>query len=135
MGIIYCGVCLYTNKKYIGSSKLSLQRRITYHINRQQDNEFYNDIQLYGREGWLWGVVEKDIPDDELLLRELYWVEEFGIDNLYNTRRPIKPLGETDYSLHKQKYLDRQREYLKRPEVRERRRIQRQEKYRETHPD
>lgn len=135
MGIVYCGVCLHNNKKYIGSSVETLSERVRNHFRRHHNNEFYRDIDTYGRDGWLWGVVEDDIPEDNLRQREDYWIQHFGLDNLYNTRRGYRGSDETDYSRHKQKYLDRQREYLKRPEVRERRRLQRQRQYRERHPN
>ena len=94
MGTIYCIVCLKNNKKYIGKTKSRLKDRMKHHWSEgknhklQTRNQLYQDIDLYGREQFIYGVVEEGIPLSDLDKKERYWVEQYWGQNLYNLRKP-----------------------------------------------
>ena len=89
-GIVYLIHCLTNNKRYIGSSKNPLEHRIHKHFfcNRPMKNPLYGDIDLYGRENFIYGIVEENIPLQDLTDRETHWIRLYNGDyDLYNIRR------------------------------------------------
>jgi group I intron endonuclease len=94
-GVIYCIVCLKTNKKYIGQTRQEFEKRLYQHEidSRRRKNYFYNSIRKYGWENFIWGIIE-ECEVNLLNEREKYWIQyykthiyEYG----YNTE-----LGGTD---------------------------------------
>ena len=69
MSSVYCMVCLHTNKKYIGSTKQKVKDRVRSHFARHKDTEFYRDIDFYGKDGWVYGVIE-EVDEDQRKIRE-----------------------------------------------------------------
>jgi group I intron endonuclease len=87
-GKIYCAHCIFTGKKYIGQTvKKYLNYRITEHFADcvNYNHKFANAIKKYGRNGFIWGIVEEcdiSILND----REVYWIEKYDtFNNGYNT--------------------------------------------------
>lgn len=94
MGVIYCIHCLKTNKKYIGSS-VCLVKRISKHYRLGERQEggsqlLYEDIYLYGRESFLYGIVE-EVDESILRDREDYWKRKLHETyTLYNMKNPVE---------------------------------------------
>lgn len=93
-GIHYgvCGVYKITNKyngkSYIGSS-VQVANRISNHMNRDArryaNKPFYKDVNLYGKEGFIFEVLE-ECSKDNLIEREQYWYDT--LHPQYNIIRP-----------------------------------------------
>ena len=86
---VYCIHCLVTNKKYVGSS-IDIERRVNKHFHRGRSkgrsNLLYRDIDAYGRDMFVCGVIEE--CDDNIKERERYWIEYYNtIAEGYNIRR------------------------------------------------
>lgn len=85
-GKIYCAHCIFTGKKYIGQTiKNYLQLRINEHYSDciNYNHKFANALKKYGRDGFIWGVVEET---DKLNEREVYWIEYYdSYGNGYNS--------------------------------------------------
>lgn len=88
-GKIYCAHCIFTGKKYIGQTRRRLLcNRIASHFadanNGYGRSKFYNALRKYGRDGFIWGIIE----ECELYLlnnREIYWIAEYKtVENGYN---------------------------------------------------
>lgn len=87
-----CGVYKITNKyngkSYIGSS-VQVASRISNHMNRDAkrypNKPFYKDVNLYGKEGFVFEVLE-ECGKDNLIEREQYWYDT--LHPQYNTIRP-----------------------------------------------
>jgi group I intron endonuclease len=92
---IYCIHSLTTGKKYIGSSK-NLKERIKGHYKpcHWKNSLLYNDMKLYGKETFVWGVVEK-VEEKDMLEREKYWIGEYNsIVEGYNQVIPVRTMEE-----------------------------------------
>jgi group I intron endonuclease len=91
MGTIYCIVCLKNNKKYIGSSTNMYERMKAHYkssVWRKKNNPLYGDMKLYGREQFIWGVLEV-VDEEDMLEREKHWIREYNtIEEGYNILRP-----------------------------------------------
>jgi group I intron endonuclease len=88
-GKIYCAHCIPTGKKYIGQTKYKLlSYRISCHFSdtnrRNRKGKFQKALQKYGRDGFVWGIIEEcDLL--ELNAREIYWIAEYKtVENGYN---------------------------------------------------
>jgi group I intron endonuclease len=88
-GKIYCAHCIFTGKKYIGQTrKRLLCDRIGGHFadakRTNRDGKFHNALNKYGRDGFIWGIIEE--CDFNLLNdRETYWIAEYKTtENGYN---------------------------------------------------
>lgn len=87
-----CGVYKITNKyngkSYIGSS-VQVASRISNHMNRDAKRyptkPFYKDVNLYGKEGFMFEVLE-ECSKDKLIEREQYWYDT--LHPQYNIIRP-----------------------------------------------
>jgi|DEB0MinimDraft_6_1074348.scaffolds.fasta_scaffold06033_2 group I intron endonuclease len=93
---VYCIHSLITGKKYIGSSK-NLKERIKGHFKPshwKNNYPLYDDMKLYGKENFVWGVVEK-VEEKDMVEREKYWITELNsIVEGYNKVRPVRTLEE-----------------------------------------
>lgn len=88
-GKIYCAHCIFTGKKYIGQTrkKLLCDRIASHFVDANKEyriSNFHNALKKYGRNGFIWGVIEE--CDVSLLNdREIYWISEYKtIENGYN---------------------------------------------------
>lgn len=88
LGNIYCAHCISTGKKYIGQTvKRNINLRVNEHFADcvKYNHKFANALKKYGREGFIWGIIEEcDVSD--LNDREIYWIEQYDTFNSgYNT--------------------------------------------------
>ena len=88
-GKIYCAHCISTGKKYIGQTRQHLLcNRIANHFvvanKNYSDGKFQKALKKYGRNGFIWGVIEE--CDISLLNdKEIYWIAEYKtVENGYN---------------------------------------------------
>lgn len=79
MGQIYMATCTITNLSYIGKA-VNWKDRKKHHIRPSApDCYFHRAINKYGKDNFLWQVLEDNIPQDKLNEREIYWI------SFYNT--------------------------------------------------
>ena len=78
LGILYKATNKINGKCYIGQTVTSLCTRKNKHFNAafgsdksKIDIYFYNAIRKYGKENFKWEVIAKDIPIDQLNLKEM----------------------------------------------------------------
>lgn len=86
MGLIYKVTCLSNGKIYIGQTRQSLEDRKGVHIskslNHRDNYRFHNAIRKYGKENFLWEIVENNIDSQNLLNeREIYWIAYYNSQN------------------------------------------------------
>lgn len=105
-GKIYCAHCIFTGKKYIGQTK---QRLLCYRIashfvdaNKEyRKGKFYSALRKYGRNGFIWGVIE-ECDFDMLNDKEIYWIAEYKtVENGYN----LSPGGGQPPEYYSKEYL------------------------------
>ena len=89
---IYKATSKTTNKVYIGQSCQTLEKRISQHLSHaftKQDpnNHFHNAIRKYGKQDFVFQVIEDGIEDAETLnARERYWINYYdSYHNGYNS--------------------------------------------------
>ncbi len=81
-GCIYCVTNKINGKKYIGKTE-------EYYINNRwckhkatartnDKNYFHNAIRKYGEENFIFEVVLKDIPKEELCQKEIEYIKQYG---------------------------------------------------------
>lgn len=71
-GVIYKVTCLVNGKVYIGQT-VDLKARIRSHFSTKQKYHFGFALQKYGKDNFLWEIVE-ECPKDMLDDREQYWI-------------------------------------------------------------
>lgn len=105
-GKIYCAHCIFTGKKYIGQTRQRLLcNRIASHFvdasKGYRKGKFYSALRKYGRNGFIWGVIEEcdfDILND----KEIYWIAEYKtVENGYN----LSPGGGQPPEYYSKEYL------------------------------
>lgn len=134
-GDIYCGLNMSTGKCYIGQTTKTLKERIKRHkeeMNQGSTSRFHNSIRNHGIENFLFWVIHKDIPKNDLDFMEKYYIR------LYNTEMPCgynmtpggdfnpsyvpeivaKRSGENHWMNRDPEALDRHRKRMEDPEVR-----------------
>ena len=76
---VYMITCKVTNKSYIGSS-VDISSRLSTHFGRDakkyKHRDFYKDILKYGRDMFVWCVLE-ECDKSELINRELYYYNKY----------------------------------------------------------
>ena len=102
---VYCIHCSATNKKYIGSTT-DIETRVRRHYWKSvwevKTNPLYDDMNLYGVEHFVWGLVE-EVEETYLKERESYWMNHYNsVDEGYNV---ILPRVEDKHS--RRKHYDR----------------------------
>jgi hypothetical protein len=112
---IYCIHSFITNKKYIGCS-VDIDNRISSHFlpsswdrDMGKNIKLYKDMKLYGKESFIWGVIEKVENGENELEKESYWMKYYDtIANGYNTI--LSFITEEEKREYHRKYM---REYRK----------------------
>lgn len=116
---VYFIINLINNKVYVGSSTNTESRKRSHfwELNKQKHKNSYlqSSYNKYGKEAFVFRVIEKDIPEDKLFERELYWINykrsndpKFG----YNLSLPNAD-GSPNHSLETRERLRRLRyEYV-----------------------
>ena len=90
-GIVYCIENTLNNHKYIGQTTRTLERRISEHFNgaehdRNQNRAVYQAINKYGKENFISYKVDNAISQEELDIKESYWIDHYNtfLSNGYN---------------------------------------------------
>jgi len=86
--IIYKITCKINNKVYIGQTIKSIDHRWKEHLSASIKGQslFYRAIKKYGADSFLIEVLENCTSEEELNLREVFWIKKFSSfgDNGYN---------------------------------------------------
>ena len=78
MGCVYCATNTVNGKKYVGKTSKSLRIRINDHmsqVNRLSNNLFHNAIRKYGKEKFRWVKLYESICNQELLDKEVEYIQ------------------------------------------------------------
>lgn len=90
-GIIYSGLNNINQKRYIGSTTRSLEKRIWEHQNAaftEKGGLFANELFLYGLEKFEFEIVDTAETVDELAQKEIYYISKYDtFANGYNSDR------------------------------------------------
>ena len=84
-GDIYCGLNMSTGKCYVGYTTKSLKIRLDQHmteVRRGSTKSLHQSIRDYGIDNFIFWVIDKNVPGDQLKEKERYYV------SLYNTEDP-----------------------------------------------
>lgn len=80
-GLIYRATCIVTGKHYVGQST-SYKRRIVDHFGESKREKstkyrckFYSAIRRYGWENFDWEILEDNIPEELLNIKECEWIQ------------------------------------------------------------
>lgn len=90
---IYKATSKTTGKVYIGQSSQTLQERISQHnsaaYKHQYNYHFHNAIRKYGKDDFIYEIIEDNISDIETLNeRECFWISYYdSYNNGYNSTR------------------------------------------------
>lgn len=85
MGFVYIARNKYNQKCYIGKTVGTLKKRIGEHYSDSKNNPkqyFHKAIRKYGEDSFIWEILSESDSDDELYLKEIYFI------NLHNTTIP-----------------------------------------------
>lgn len=83
--IVYLATNKINNKKYIGQTTQSLEKRIKNHLNQKNKYDFQKDLHKYGLENFKFEILCKCITRDELNEKEKYYIKYYNtIDVGYN---------------------------------------------------
>jgi group I intron endonuclease len=83
-GIIYKATNIITGKVYIGQTKENINLRINHHIGsmkRGSKTYFHNALRKYGKENFLWEIIDIANNRNELNLKECFWIKEYNSFN------------------------------------------------------
>ena len=111
LGLIYRAVLKATNECYVGQC-IDLVKRQNNHFNKRYDGtKFHNAIIDHGWDAFYWEVLEKDIPEEKLNEREIFWVDYYdSFNNGFNeTRGGDYGVKSRDYR-HSQELIEKFRE-------------------------
>jgi len=79
-GIIYSATNIINNKKYIGQSTFSLEKRKKEHLNHlyQQKYTFQKAMKKYGVENFNWETIDHAHSQEELNNKEKFWIDYYN---------------------------------------------------------
>lgn len=83
-GKIYRAYNKITGKSYIGKTVNSLKLRKWYHFydaKKYNSYHFHRALNKYDVGDWEWSVIEKNVPQEDLNDREVYWVNYYDSYN------------------------------------------------------
>ena len=101
MGLIYKATNIINNKIYIGQTTCTLEKRKNEHLNSCDGTYFHKAILKYGRDNFIWEIVEDNIETyEELNEKEKYWIAYFNSNN-NNIGYNMTPGGESIEPLDK----------------------------------
>lgn len=99
---IYRITNIQNNKIYIGQSSHSVRGRVMRHFNDAEsgrlDTHFCRTIRKYGRESFVWEVIDEAKTSDELNQKEHYWINFYdSVNKGYNETDSILRCGGNTY--------------------------------------
>ncbi len=78
-GIIYKVTNIANNKVYIGKTSKTLEERKQNHLKNRKyvykRSHFYNAIDIYGEEVFLWEVIDSAEDETNLNKKEIFWID------------------------------------------------------------
>ncbi len=88
-GIIYLVTNILNNKKYVGQTLTTFEYRKRRHLKNafifNYPMKFYQALRKYGEHNFIWSILEKDIDENLLDDREIFWIKHFdSFNNGYN---------------------------------------------------
>ena len=105
MSGIYIITNLVNGKSYIGKSESSVVERMSQHRRNYRSSVILQRaISKYGINNFRFSIIEK-CPPDKCSEREIYWIDVYGIKNLYNIAKGGHG-GDTISNLPEDKYND-----------------------------
>ena len=123
-GDIYCGLNMSTGKCYVGYTTRSLKLRIRDHlfeVKQGSTKRLHNSIRKHGIENFIFWVIHKDVPYNQLKDMEQYYV------SLYKTEMPrgynmtpggeVSPMTVPEIAAKASKRMMGNNNPMKRPEV------------------
>ena len=83
MGYIYCITNTINNKKFVGKTLMSIEKRFSEHIKdskrrKMEKRPLYNAMNKYGADKFTIEILEEVNSESELSDREIYWIEKLG---------------------------------------------------------
>lgn len=91
-GLVYAIENTLNNKKYIGKTIISLERRMQQHLSKMktyQNHRLYEDMRKYGIENFKTYILEEIENEKKLCDRERHWIKHYNATNLdfgYNSQ-------------------------------------------------
>lgn len=87
IGIIYCIHNTRTGKKYIGQTTGNLNKRVMRHFRTINDTKISRSIVKYGKENFIYGIIEEICDKNDLDKKEEYWIKYYDTVNAgYNIK-------------------------------------------------
>jgi predicted DNA-binding protein YlxM (UPF0122 family) len=87
--IVYLVTNKINGKKYVGITKKTLEQRKSQHIyvaKTEKGAKFQHALRKYGEDGFSWEVIDKASTYEELLEKEIYYIEKYdSFRNGYNS--------------------------------------------------
>lgn len=115
-GIIYCAYNKINNKRYIGQTIHSLEKRIRHHYSKYSSCVyFHRALKKYKENDWIWKIIDHANSQEELDEKEIFWISFFKTQNLqhgYNLTAGGQ--GSRDVKVSKEKKLLTRETMLKR---------------------
>jgi len=107
MGVVYMILCLTTGEIYYGSTKRDWKERLGDHRNNK-GNHSTSANQIISRKNYEFIVLE-EVDDDQLLIRERYYIDTFPC---INQRRPFRTdEDKLEYDKQQKAELRKNKEY------------------------
>ena len=89
---VKCGVYMFKNiitgEFYIGTST-NMRQRVTRHFSprgRSRNKHIYKSIKQYGKESFVWGVIEYCEPNVRFEV-ETKWIQHYKCDKIWNDKK------------------------------------------------
>ena len=73
-GIIYRATLKIDGRKYYGQTTKTLQERMNKHLRDKDSSYFHNSLRKYGKDNFIFEIVEECRSREELDEREEYWI-------------------------------------------------------------
>jgi len=90
-----CGVYMFKNtitqEFYIGCST-NMRQRVSRHFSprgRTRNKHIYKSVKTYGKESFVWGVIEYCKPEDRFDV-ETKWIQHYECDKMWNDKKTNK---------------------------------------------
>ena len=99
---IYKITNIKNNKVYIGQSSRGVRERVMRHFNDAESNRldthFCRAIRKYGRESFIWEIIDEAKTSNELNQKEHYWINFYdSVNKGYNETDSILKCGGNTY--------------------------------------